>query len=287
MQVDIAALPRPRTRPTPRAYRAPLEIGLVNLMPPTALRRTEMEFRALLRAAPADAANVELRCFAQHHDAGQSTPFAPLAALWDAPLDGLIVTGAEPAAASMQQEPLLPLLRELVSWASENTSAALFSCFAAHGAAWCLDEIPRQRLPEKLSGVFACEKAAAHPITAHLPPSWATPHSRYNTLDEQALRAAGYVILSRVHKSGPDMFAKTRGHSEFLFVQGHPEYGPHVLLGEYRRDMKRYQNGLLGHKPHWPETYDESDSAWRDSAAGLMQGWLRQLAARRAQTDMP
>jgi len=267
-----AALAAPKAGPT---------IGLVNLMPLAAMRRTEDEFRALLQA---ETTATSLRCFAPHqagrrNHSGLETSVEPLEALWAARLDALIVTGAEPRAASMQEEPLFPILRQLVEWSANNTASAMFSCFAAHAAVWCLDEIPRRLLPEKLSGIFECHKSAAHPIVAHLPDTWLTPHSRHNTLDEHALTGAGYAILSRSPRLGADMFAKTCGGCEFLFVQGHPEYGAGVLLDEYRRDLKRYQAGTTSRAPSWPENYRESENAWRRPAFQLMQGWISLFAA--------
>jgi homoserine O-succinyltransferase len=253
-----------------------LTIGIVNLMPASAMRRTEHEFRALLQGGSQTCA---LRCFTPTpHDLAMAEP---LDSLWGSRLDGLIVTGAEPKADVMEDEPLLPLLRQLTAWGAEQTKSVIFSCFAAHAAVWCLDQIPRERFPEKLSGVFACQKAADHPVTAQLPDQWVTPHSRYNTLDERAVRDAGYLVLSRALRLGPDMFVKPCGNSEFLFVQGHPEYGTEVLLSEYRRDVKRHESGGLAQAPHWPENYSETEHAWRDPALRMMRGWTSLLGASR------
>jgi homoserine O-succinyltransferase len=277
-----------------------LEIGLVNLMPLAAMRRTATEFRSLLRIGAEHSEDFSLRCFTHHHDgamdfAGRVMAAEPLEALWDARLDGLIVTGAAPKAESMADEPLLPVLRQIVQWGQVNTSSVMFSCFAAHAAVWCLDEIPRERLLTKLSGVYECEKSAEHPISTFLPDRWSTPHSRYNTLDEALLRDAGYDILSRASRLGADMFVKTCGNSQFLFVQGHPEYGAEVLLGEYCRDLKRFESGVSAHAPNWPEAYlDEGaieaskrlvrsgrfEPAWRHAAFCMMAGWKGFLADR-------
>jgi homoserine O-succinyltransferase len=304
LQIEIVNEPHRADRRLHRgggdACNGNLEIGLINLMPPAAMRRTEAEFRSLLRMGAEHSEDFSLRCFTHHDDgpmdfAGRVMAAEPLEALWDARLDGLIVTGAEPKAESMADEPLLPVLRQIVQWGQENTRAVMFSCFAAHAAVWCLDEIPRERLSQKLSGVFDCEKSADHPISAFLPDRWRTPHSRYNTLDEDALRDAGYGILSRGARLGADMFVKTCGNSEFLFVQGHPEYGAEVLLAEYCRDLKRFESGVSAQAPNWPEAYLEEgrveaskrlvrssrfEPAWRHAAFCMMDGWKGFLADR-------
>jgi homoserine O-succinyltransferase len=187
----------------------------------------------------------------------------------------------------------------------------VWSCLAAHAAVLRLDGIDRQRLPGKLSGVFECARGADHPIAANAGFPWRMPHSRYNGLDEAALLAAGYRILSRSPSVGVDMFVKP-GKSLFLFVQGHPEYDPGALFREYRRDVGRF---LAGVREGYPETpygafeaagaaafarfreravqhrsrdllasfpampaADGSQSPWRDSAVCVYANWLEYLA---------
>ena len=65
------------------------------------------------------------------------------------------------------------------------------------------------------------------------------PHSRWNELPVDALRQAGYTLLSWSDATGADTFVKERG-SLLLFFQGHPEYEGTTLLKEYRRDVGRY-----------------------------------------------
>jgi homoserine O-succinyltransferase len=250
-------------------------IGLVNIMPLSARRATERAFRSLLEAG-AKQSKVRLRCFTLD-DRWKLGPARsqllvgcePISALWGARLDGLIVTGAEPRAATIADEPLLPYIKKLVSWASENTASAIFSCFAGHCAVWCMDGIARQRYTEKLSGIFSWSQACHHALTEKLPSSWSVPHSRHNTVDEVALEQAGYSIISRAPRLGVDMFSKEHGNSEFLFFQGHPEYGPDNLLGEYCRDLRRFMNGSAHQYPDWPKNY--LDDASRDAFAKLRQ----------------
>src|SRR5262249_34994245 len=157
--------------------------------------------------------------------------YRDIAELWDARLDGLIVTGTEPRAANLADEPYWESLSTLVDWAREHTSSTIWSCLAAHAAVLHADGIARRTLKEKRSGVFDCHRAMAHPMTEHFPlPLW-VPHSRYNDLPERALAASGYSILTRSETAGVDAFAKLDG-SFFLFFQGHPEYDADTLLRE-------------------------------------------------------
>jgi homoserine O-succinyltransferase len=180
--------------------------------------------------------------------------------LWPSHLDGLIVTGTEPRAPALQDEPYWPTLTKLVDWAEDHAISTVWSCLAAHAAVLHIDGIGRRAFGEKLSGVFDCMKAMDHPIVAGTPSRWRVPHSRYNELPEEALVSSGYCILSRLPGTGVDMFVKQR-RSLFLFVQGHLEYDPGALLREYRRDIRRFLAGERDTYPEMPRGYFDEDAA--------------------------
>ena len=232
-----------------------LTIGLINNMPDAALRATERHFEELLRAAAGGRA-VRLKLFSipqvPRGEAGRAHVlqyYQDVEHLWGEWLDGLIVTGAEPRARVLEDEPYWPVLADTVSWAEQNTSSTIWSCLAAQAAALRCFGIARRPLARKLSGVFECEKAANHPLLAALPTRWKCPHTRYHDLLEADLTANGCDILSRLPGYGVDMFASDRG-SLFLFLQGHPEYSPDSLLREYRRDITRF---LLDERETYPD----------------------------------
>jgi len=230
---------------------ARLTIGIVNNMPPAAKKNTKAEFSALLNAA-AHERSVNLRFF-DVSGAPQESADEELPPLWDAGVDGLIVTGTEPQTAHMSDEPSWPALAALVDWASEQTISTVWSCLAAQAAVLRVDGLKRQFLGEKLSGVFICEKWSEHTLTADAPDRWLVPHSRYNGLAEDTLLAKGYQILSGGPRVGPDLFVKPVDRSLFVMLQGHPEYGADCLLREYRRDIRRF---LLGQRPTYPRLPD-------------------------------
>ncbi len=222
-----------------------LVVGLVNNMPPAAFRATELQFGRLLRDAAAALPlrpRIQLRCFAA---GGAGGSCEDLDALWRSRLDGLIVTGAQPRADAMVEEPAWPLLRRVADWAAANTASAIWSCLAAHAAVFHLDGLSRQRLPAKLAGVFRCERAVTDGVMAGAAGHWPVPHSRHFDVDAAALQRAGYQILSRGPGSGSgvdgaDTFEKKAGRSWFLMLQGHPEYAADSLLREYRRDLREF-----------------------------------------------
>ena len=262
----------------PRPAAAATAIGLVNMMPKAAMPMTAARYQRLLVAE-----GVTLRYFAP---AGADAGCEPIDALWDARLDGIIVTGTEPRADKMTREPAWPLLRELVDWAAENVVSAIWSCFAAHAAVYRLDSLSRQKLPDKLSGVFACGKLAEHPIMENMPSRWLVPHSRLNGLSETALNAAGYTLLSGGPPNvGVDSFIKRHGSSLFLFLQGHPEYDAATLADEYRRDMNRFLSGRSARPPNRP-VYDPgpagwgAGTGWQGPARAFHTGWLSYIRGR-------
>jgi len=222
-----------------------IEIGLVNSMPDAALEATERQFIDLVQSAAADLP-VRLRFFSlpevPRGERGRRHVEATYGGIDEARagrLDALIVTGTEPRAAALPDEPYWPALAELIDWAEHNTISTIWSCLAAHAAVLHLDGIKRYKLAEKCSGVFACRKIAEHPLTAGLPADIPVPHSRWNELREGELAAGGYEVLTRSSQAGVDAFCR-QGRSLFVFLQGHPEYDAASLSGEYRRDFARF-----------------------------------------------
>ncbi|HEX3863760.1 MAG TPA: homoserine O-succinyltransferase [Stellaceae bacterium] len=251
--------------------RTKLAIGVINNMPDAALRTTERQFRELLTAASGEAFDVGLRFFSlpdvPRGEAGRvhvREHHTDIAALWDDGVDGLIVTGTEPRALDLADEPYWRSFTGLVEWAQDNTASTIWSCLAAHAAVHYLDGIDRRPLGEKLSGIFACTRVADHPITAGTTPRWQVPHSRHNELPEVALIEAGYRMLSHSDDAGADLFIRdmpSRGGSLFVFLQGHPEYDGGALLREYRRDIGRFLAGECERYPAMPRNYFDDEVA--------------------------
>jgi len=299
-----------------------LEIGLVNNMPGKAFEATERQFRSLLAEA-AEGIVVHLSQFAlpgvPRSDQGRcriSGSYSSLSDLWDNHLDGIIVTGTEPQASDLRDEPYWESLTRLLEWADHNTASVVCSCLAAHAGVLHLDGIVRRPLRDKLSGVFESARVSEHLLTAGLPARFWTPHSRWNDIPEQALAAGGYQILTRSREAGVDAFVKQR-KSLFVFFQGHPEYETDSLWLEYRRDIRRFLNEERVSYPSMPHgCFDEVDAAaltafreralldckeesleqfpvarlaanaknaWRPAAVSLYRNWLLYLCAQKDQ----
>jgi homoserine O-succinyltransferase len=297
-------------------------VGLINNMPDAAVQATERQFVDLIRqAAPNTVVRLKLFSLADVPRAGAVREelrrrYHDIAELWDAPVDGLIVTGTEPRATNLKDEPYWPMLSRVVEWARDNTASTIWSCLAAHAAVLHADGIERQPFAAKLCGVFHCDAVGSHPMTRDAALGLRVPHSRHNSLPEQSLVAAGYRILTRSPVAGVDMFAR-QDKSFHLFLQGHPEYQATTLLREYRRDIARYLRGELDAYPAPPQGYFDNEamaitnafqrlaradrsehliatfpmgaleaglqSPWRVCAIGIYEKWLEYLRGRKAE----
>jgi len=292
-----------------------LVIGVVNNMPDGALQTTERQFRELLLDASRNC-DICVRFFSlpgvPRGHRGQSYVsqcYEDIGQLWSGRLDGLIVTGTEPRANSLTDEPYWFAIRELVDQAEEHATSTIWSCLAAHAAVLHLHGVERYPLPQKLSGVFECAAIANHEILANVKSHRYVPHSRQNDLAEEGLLDKGYQILSGSPEVGADMFVN-RGAPLFIFLQGHLEYDPDALLREYRRDIRRFLVGERDNYPAVPRNYFDFDTEaalaafrkramidrnadtllqfpqhpgklanrWRESAVVIYSNWISHLA---------
>ncbi|MBR0706668.1 homoserine O-succinyltransferase MetA [Bradyrhizobium liaoningense] len=238
-----------------------LDIGLINNMSDAALMSTERQLFDLL-----DAAAGRL-CVRLHFYAMAATPrsewgrdyvgryYRGIDDLLNRSLDGVIITGAEPRAASLTEEPYWSTFTEIADWATENTVSSVFSCLAVHGAVLHRDGVVRHKLPGKCFGVFAQTKTRHHPLMQDVPRTFGIPHARWNEVQEEDLSDCGYSVLTWSAEAGVDCFVKQQKNSLFVHFQGHPEYETQSLLGEYRRDMGRFLRGENEVCPTIPRGY--------------------------------
>jgi homoserine O-succinyltransferase len=265
-----------------------ITIGLINNMPDAAFKATERQYRSLLGEASGEDIKVRLLFYVfpeiprKAWSANDARRYASAETLLDTRLDGLIVTGREPTTPDLRQECYWERLTEVMDWAKENTSSAVWSCLAAHAAVLHLDGIGRRRNVTKHSGVMECERVSKHRLNSNIPSRFHIPHSRYNGVAEEELGASGYRVLARAAGAGVDSFVKDF-KSLFVFLQGHPEYESDTLLREFRRDVERYLRHESDTYPAIPRAYFDwateakltelGEQAWLSRDEQLMAGF--------------
>ena len=301
-----------------------LHIGLVNNMGDAAMRATEHQYLTLLDEAAGDM-RVHFTLYTlpevERTPVGRrrvSSFYTSVEQLWEQPPgqwpDGLIVTGREPRAPDLRDEVYWPSFTRLLAWTQEHARSAVWSCLAAHAAVLALDGIERVRSPYKHFGILTCGPATPHALLAGAPASLRFPHSRWNGISAGSLAANGYQVLTRTSDGGVDTFVK-QDAGLFVFFQGHPEYDSETLLGEYRRDVRRYLVGETETYPLLPRDYFEEETerslreiearaqgsrqekllgevsavlnsarihnTWRSTAVLIYRNWLRHLCTQK------
>ena len=307
---------QPISHERPKRERKRIEVGLINNMADQALKVTERQFETLLAEA-ADDFDLRLRIFSLNGTPRSAfareyiaASYEPASAVLRSDLHALIFTGAQPQADGLNEEPYWGELVELIEWAKLNTASTILSCLAAHAAVLHLDGIQRRPLAEKCTGVFAFTVKRTHALMGRKGEARSIPHSRYNGLLESELEEAGYSVLNSSAAHGVDTFTKSFG-SQFVFLQGHPEYYANSLAREYRRDMELYLRRQTERKPARPRgyfgtraeaelcalerrAYDDrasvpiddlsvivssapAEAAWRSSAVSFYRNWFEMI----------
>jgi homoserine O-succinyltransferase len=304
-----------------------VRIAFLNNMPDAALEDTEIQFFELL-----DAASGELPIRLKLHslsgvprgERGEqhlNSFYFNTDDLLNSRFDAVIMTGTEPRQADLRNEPYWSALTSVLDWAESNTVSTILSCLAAHAGVLHSDGINRHPLTDKQFGVFDFAKATNHQLTAGAGEPVRFPHSRWNEVQANELAACGYMVLTRSSEGGVDSFVKKKKRSLFLHFQGHPEYGAHTLLKEYRRDIKRFLRTERETYPSMPKGYfdataarllthfrdialsDQRDelmdrfpeaalvgglkSTWRSSAVSVYRNWLQYVASMKEATAFP
>lgn len=252
-----------------------LHIALVNNMPDTALEDTEFQFCQLLDAA-SERVVVRLKLISlpnihrsDHARARLRRQYFGIDELWNRRFDALIITGSEPRERDLRQEVYWPVLTEVLDWAQENTVCTVLSCLAAHASVLHSDGIKRYPLGDKQFGVFEYRRVGNHALGAHAGNRWRFPHSRWNEVRTAELASCGYTVLGLSEDAGVDLFVKKKRNSLFVYFQGHPEYETLTLLKEYRRDTRRFLQGITETYPSMPEGYLNA------AATGLLNEFQR------------
>jgi len=288
-----------------------LHIGLLNMMPDSALEATERQFFRLIGHSnqiaqfyvhPFSLSSIERGKHATAHIEEHYKTFEEIKLQG---LDALIITGANVTDPDLQLAPFYEQLREVVDWSYENVTSTLCSCLATHAVLEFKYGQKRKAVGKKHWGVFPHQVIdRAHPLVKGVNTRFDIPHSRFNEVTEFQFEEANAVVLAKspigVHLAvSPDLF-------RIVFFQGHPEYDSISLLKEYKREVSLYLEKRTSEYPPFPSNYlspqsrailteyrarlinktatikefpeglltKTLDNTWHDSASAIINNWI-------------
>ncbi|MDA8905506.1 homoserine O-succinyltransferase [Candidatus Thioglobus sp.] len=288
-----------------------LHIGLLNMMPDSALEATERQFFRLIGHSN-QIAQFYVHPFSlssikrgKHSTAHIKEHYKTFEEIKLQGLDALIITGANVTDPDLQLAPFYEQLREVVDWSYENVTSTLCSCLATHAVLEFKYGQKRKAVGKKYWGVFPHQVIdRTHPLVKGVNTRFDIPHSRFNEVTESQFEEAKAVVLAKsaigVHLAvSPDLF-------RIVFFQGHPEYDSVSLLKEYKREVSLYLEKRTSDYPTFPSNYlslqscailkeyrarlinktatikefpeeiltKTLDNTWHDSASAIINNWI-------------
>src|SRR5262245_8052695 len=215
----------------------PLRVCLVNLMPNKIA--TETQIARLLGATPVPV-EVTLcvpdgyrpRTGAEHVAAF----YQPWSRVRDGHFDGVIVTGAPVEILPFEQVDYWSDLCAIFDWTRERGIAAYYICWAAQAALHRFHAVPKQRLPEKMFGVFRHRvTGGGSPLLRGFGDAFPAPVSRHTEVRGAELPAnAGLATIAQSPEAGLCLVEEPRHRALYMF--NHLEYDAGSLRDEFVRD---------------------------------------------------
>jgi len=265
-----------------------IHIGLLNMMPDSALAATERQFFRLIGESNAIAQfymhpftlkELSRGAEGQAHVAKYYETFDQIKTQG---LDALIVSGANVTQPDLSREPFLQPLSEVIEWAWNNVTSTLCSCLATHAVLQFRYGQKRKHLGFKRWGVFPHRVVdRRHPLVVDVNTRFDVPHSRFNEITRDQFEAAGLHVLVESETAGVHLATSADGFRQ-IFFQGHPEYDTVSLLKEYKREVMSYSQGKRTDYPPLLDNY------FTPKASGILEEHREQVeAARLASRSLP
>ena len=238
-----------------------LHIGLLNMMPDSALSATERQFFRLIGESNPIAQfyvhpfTLDALPRGEKAQARIDRYYQSFGQIREEGLDALIITGANVTGPELSKEVFWDSLIEVADWAHENVTSTLCSCLATHAILEFRYGQKRALQPKKKWGVFGHRVIdQAHPLVTDINTRFDVPHSRWNNVSRQQFNDAGLQTLVVGDDGCVHLATSADGFRTVLF-QGHPEYDTISLLKEYKREVKRYIASELETYPPLPTGY--------------------------------
>ncbi|WP_369158950.1 homoserine O-succinyltransferase [Candidatus Thiodiazotropha sp. LNASS1] len=238
-----------------------LHIGLLNMMPDSAIEATERQFFRLVGEAnpiaqffvhPFTLDELPRSEKARTHIEAYYETFGQIK---QDGLDALIITGANVTHPDLAQEAFWQPLTEVVDWAYDNVTSVLCSCLATHAVVQSHHGQKRTHMGDKLWGVYSHRVMdPKHPLVNDVNTRFDVPHSRFNQITREQFQRAGLKVLVESEEGGVHLAVSQDG-LRVVYFQGHPEYDTISLLKEYKREVTLYFNRMREDYPPFPDNY--------------------------------
>jgi homoserine O-succinyltransferase len=255
---------------------APLRVGIINVMPRA--ETYEPFLLRPLRAAQIPIAPVWIRLESHVYsssDAEHVQRYSTFGEL-DAPLDGLILTGAPVEELAFEEVRYFRELRVILERVRQSGVSTLGLCWGGLALGHLMG-VSKILFGKKLFGVFEQRRLDEwHAITKGFGAAFPCAHSRHSGVADAELeraRDAGLIhLLAHGTDTGYTMFESFDGL--FLAHLGHPEYPAERLAEEWQRDTRLGRTDL---DP--PRNYDPAspEATWEPHCNRLFQNWLQRL----------
>ncbi|MBT5542017.1 MAG: homoserine O-succinyltransferase [Gammaproteobacteria bacterium] len=241
-----------------------LHVALLNLMPDAALQATERQFISLLGSSNEFLVHVyptsiDIGSRGQEYQKYIQDYYNDIQSIYGMPIDGLIISGANPSKPNISEESFWSPLIEVMNWADQEVNSILCSCLATHALMKAKFNIDRKIRDSKSWGVFSHNLLNTnHALTQDLTNDFEGPHSHYYDIPREEIEKTELQILAENDEAG--FFLASTENSDLVLFQGHPEYDKKSLLKEYQREIENFVNGLRSDYPPLPTEYFSKES---------------------------
>ncbi|HEY1097146.1 MAG TPA: homoserine O-succinyltransferase [Alphaproteobacteria bacterium] len=258
----------------------PLQVAILNLMPDKITTETQ-----LLRALGHTPLQIEVTLLHASSHTSKNTSADHLEAFYkswdevkDRKFDALIVTGAPVAHLPYEDVTYWTELTNILDWAKTHVYSSFFLCWAAFASLYYYDGIQKNRMPQKLSGIYPHKVVKPFvPLVAGFDDFLDVPVSRYSEIREEDILAHQSLdILVKSDLSG--VFIVEDKDNNRVYILNHLEYDVDTLQKEYQRDVAAGTNPNVPYN-YFPDNDPSREPAitWRAHRTLLFSNWINMV----------
>lgn len=257
----------------------PLRIGILNIMPNVQTYEFNLLYplgKSILQIVPVwiKLSTHQYNSSSQKHLNDLYITFRD--AVYDKPLDGLIITGAPVEELEFDKVQYWDEVQSIIQFARKNIISTLGICWGGMALAKAIG-IEKITYDTKLFGIFETKNLVkSHPVTGDLDDVFRCPISRHSGYSDEVLEAerdkGNLRLLAHSEAAGYVIFETT--DMRFLMHLGHPEYNSGRLVEETRRDRDKQRTDVKD-----PVNFDLSNpvNCWRSHRNEFFGQWIKNI----------